>query len=97
MLYDALVQQMEDTFQELHLLMLDLGITELLEEDKPAVKATGTLTGSTSIKRNGAAVDPGSVVFLPCKVRVDALNVTRYCFQGTIHLRTFCQAIRVSI
>lgn len=84
LLYDGLLQQLEDTFQELHLLMLDLGVTELLEEDNTGT-ATCATTATSSIMRNGPAADPGTVVYLPCKVRVilySLLQETQYCAHG---------------
>lgn len=75
LLYDGLLQQLEDTFQELHLLMLDLDVTALLEDDDVTRKVTGkggVRAGLPTTKRlfDGSSADPGTVTFLPCKVRI---------------------------
>jgi hypothetical protein len=72
LLYDGLLQQLEDTFQELHCLMLDLGVTELVDDvDFSSKTPTAATHFSTAAKRtsDGTPAEPGTVTFLPCKVR----------------------------
>ena len=70
LLYDGLLQQLEDTFQELHLLMIQLGVTELLAENEGTEKNAAATVSAAG--RRGSEAPPaeiGTVSFLPCKVR----------------------------
>jgi hypothetical protein len=78
LLYDGLLQQLEDTFQDLHLLMLDLGVTELVDDAHASNQAlTSSAPGHSATAARGASdrspAEPGSITFLPCKVRLTLL------------------------
>jgi hypothetical protein len=77
LLYDGLLQQLENTFQELHLLMLDLGVTELVDDTDVSNNVSMGTAGSTPAthrRSDGCPAEPGTVTFLSCKVRSTLLS-----------------------